>query len=115
MNESKMEERGERGLALYHCIYAHEGFEESAQKLFGLVRHAQSTHPGKERSLFLDIEGHRNVNGGFDADMLELQKEFVLGFLMQFLTQASMPLWTVRNQAGQSNDVPEGLNIQEKE
>jgi hypothetical protein len=72
---------GEKAVALYHCVYAHEGFEQSAQRLFQLVHDAQQQHPGKKRVLYLDIDGHRTSEGGFDADMFELQDEFLLGFL----------------------------------
>lgn len=63
-------------IALYHVIYQHEGFDAAAQMLFKLVQDAQQRFPGKRRKLFLDIEGHRNSNGGFDADMVELQERF---------------------------------------
>jgi hypothetical protein len=57
-------------VALYHMIYEHEGFEDSAQKLFKLVQQAQSLNPGKKRKLYPDIEGHRVKEGGFDDDIL---------------------------------------------
>ena len=66
-------------VALYHVVYAHEGFTEAANALFELVKRAQEQWPGKRRRLYLDIEGHRNSDGGFDADMLELQSEFLVG------------------------------------
>ena len=70
----------DRYAALYHVVHEHEGFAESAQNLFKMVQRAQQLQPGRKRVLFLDIEGHRNSNGGFDADMLELQTDFLLGF-----------------------------------
>jgi hypothetical protein len=113
MSEKQRQRQGERGLALYHVVYPEEGFRESAQKLFGLVKYAQSTHPGKERHLFLDIEGHRNGRGGFDADMLDLHK-FVVDFLMKYLCEASFPLGGIKNKGRQCDDVPEKLVILEK-
>src|SRR5262245_22629465 len=74
LKESKLasiESEG-RAIAIYHRVYPHEGFEESAQILFKLVQRAQLQYPGKRRLLYLDIDGHRNSEGGFDADMLEL-------------------------------------------
>ena len=71
----------DRGVAIYHLVPPHEGFEESARTLFGLVRRAQTVKPGRTRTLLLDIEGHRDADGGFDADMLvELQNAFLVGF-----------------------------------
>jgi hypothetical protein len=60
-----------RAVALYHLVYAHEGFDEAGQALFKLVQQAQKLQPNKPRLLFLDIEGHRNEQGGFDVDMVE--------------------------------------------
>src|SRR3972149_6969279 len=68
-------------VAIYHVVYEHEDFNHAANALFTLVQRAQHLQPGKKRKLFLDIEGHRNSKGGFDADMLELQKEFLTDFL----------------------------------
>jgi hypothetical protein len=51
-------------LAAQRCarvsVYHREGFEEGAQALFTLVREAQANFPNQRRSLYLDIEGHRN-------------------------------------------------------
>ena len=38
-------EAGADAVALYHVIYKHEGFEESAQNLFKLVQQAQRLVP----------------------------------------------------------------------
>jgi hypothetical protein len=109
-------EKSEGGrVVIYHRVYSKEGFEEAAQTLFRLVRQAQKTSPGAERVLYLDIDGHRNKAGGFDHDMFELQQHFILGFLMQFLTEVKMPLAAgARRQDGsaQSEDIPEMLNIE---
>jgi hypothetical protein len=47
----------EKGIALYHAVYAHEGFEETATILSELVRNVQQKMPGKRRILYLDIDG----------------------------------------------------------
>jgi hypothetical protein len=105
-------------VAIYHRVYASEGFDEAAQMLFRLVQQAQNTSPGADRLLYLDIDGHRNEAGGFDVDMLELQQHFVLGFLMQFLTEVTIPLaGGVHRKVDtpQSNDIPESLTIRSPE
>lgn len=102
-------EAGADAVALYHVIYKHEGFEESAQNLFKLVQQAQRLSPGKKRKLYLDIEGHRVEEGGFDADMLELQKEFLLGFLSPYLSEIHCPLVDETNLKPQENDIPPTL------
>jgi hypothetical protein len=113
---NQVEKSGGGQIAIYHRVYVREGFDEAAQTLFRLVREAQRTSPGVERVLYLDIDGHRNEAGGFDSDMFELQQHFVLGFLLQFLTEVNMPLAAgVRRKADspQSDDIPEALTIQD--
>lgn len=99
------------GVAIYHRVFAHETFEEAATKIFELIKKAQETMPGRGRFLYLDIDGHRNPVGGFDHDMLELQAEFMVGFLMPWLKQAVMPLADLANPKRQRNDLPEMLEI----
>lgn len=99
-------------MAIYHVVRSNEGFEESAQILFKLVQDAQARLPGCPRHLYLDIEGHRNQAGGFDADMYELQKDFLIGVLAEFLTEVSCPLVPqARNPNGQNDDIPPRLEI----
>ena len=98
-------------IAIYHRIYRRENFETAAKDLVGLIYAAQKQQPNVPRALFVDIDGHRNEAGGFDADMLELQKEFGIGFLLQFVQEIHFPLGSVRNSKGQRNDVPEKLII----
>ena len=97
-----------------HVVYAHEGFEESAQILFKLIQEAQQKRPGMKRKLYLDIEGHRNSEGRFDTDMSELQQEFLMGFLSAFLSEIHAPLMSTTNQNVQENDILPELVIQNK-
>jgi hypothetical protein len=107
-------ESGDKAIAIYHVVYTQEGFEESVQTLFKLVQEAQRLQPGKKRKLYLDIEGHRNSEGGFDTDMVELQKEFLLGFLSPYLSEIHAPLVSATNKKPQENDIPLTLVIQDK-
>lgn len=100
-----------KGVALYHVVFSYENFNVSAQILFGLLKNAQEKYPDIPRYLYLDIEGHRNLKGGFDDDMFELQKEFMLGFLMCYFTEINIPLGKFVNKKCQLNEVPEILEI----
>ena len=111
MNRQSKIESDDRAVAIYHVVYSHEGFEESAQILFKLVQRAQRVKPGKPRMLFLDIEGHRNSEGGFDADMFELQTVFLPDFLAQFLSEIHCPLFNASNRKHQENELPLELVI----
>ena len=104
-------EPGDNSVAIYHVVYSHEDFNHAATTLFELVRQAERVKPGMKRKLFLDIEGHRNSEGGFDGDMFELQQEFLLGFLSQFLAEIHSPLVSVTNSQPQIDDIPERLDI----
>ena len=101
----------EKRLALYHRVMRRENFEKAAKDLFYLLQTAQKKSPNHPRFLYVDIDGHRNKKGGFDGDMLELQKEFGLGFLAPFFTEVHFPLISVKNPNEQCNDVPTKLDI----
>ncbi len=88
-----------------------EGLEVAARMLFEPVRYAARTSPGEWRVLYFDIEGHRDEQGGHDPDMLEPEKNFVIGFLMRFHSEAHLPLITVRKSSPLLDDIPDGLMI----
>ena len=100
-----------KSIALYHLVFGHENFETAANHLFELMAHAQKEWPNQNRVLFLDIEGHRNKKGGFDHDMFELQKEFMIGFLCPFLAEVYMPFGHLINPRLQDNDLPEKFSV----
>lgn len=110
-NPENINQLKNKGIAIYHIVYENEDFENSAQILFDLIKQAQKNSPNQKRVLYLDIEGHRNKKGGFDNDMHELQRHFVLEFLMPYLNSAYMPLASVRNTKLQRNDIPDELLI----
>ncbi len=95
--------------AIYHVIQATEGFSESAHILLTLVHTAQKNQPGKKRVLYLDIEGHRNEAGGFDADTFKLLKEFLIGYLAEYLSEINTPLYKVANPNPQNDNIPAKL------
>jgi hypothetical protein len=111
---ARTDDEDDRDVALYHIIYPHEGFEESARALFGLVRRAQEVRPGKRRVLYLDIEGHRTSEGGFDADMRELQTDFLGSVLAPFVSAVHCPLGALRNPRPQNDDIPGELIIEDR-
>lgn len=94
-----------------HRVLVHETFENSAHTLLRLLHLAQRQAPHSERVLHLDIDGHRNLDGGFDDDMFELQTKFMTEILMKFLTHAETPLGSIRNPLPQNNNIPTVLNL----
>jgi hypothetical protein len=102
----------DRGVALYMSCSGTRGFEEPARALFRLIRRAQELNPGGRRMRFLDIEGRPAGDGRFDADMYELQHDFLLGVLAPFPTEAHCPLVTLRNPHPQDDDIPEDVIIE---
>ena len=103
-----------RAIAIYHVVYSHEDFEHAAQVLYQLVLKSEQDFPGRKRMLFLDIEGHRNSAGGFDEDMFELQKDFLGGFLFQFVSEFSCPLFRFTNPHPQNDGLLGELIIEDR-
>lgn len=99
-------------VALNHVVRCDESFEQAAAALIDLALEAQRIKSGRRRLRDLDIEGHRNAQGGFDHDMLELQRDFVLGFLMPFLSEAYLPLGSFTDPSPQQADIPGELTIE---
>ncbi|MET8260739.1 HNH endonuclease [Micromonospora sp. NPDC005205] len=97
---------GENGVAIYHDMRVEENFERCAQRLVEMVASAARTHPRKERYLYLDVQGHRNDVGGWDRDAYEIMGNFLLTYLMPYLTKAFTPLGACRNPRRQRDDIP---------
>jgi len=106
---------GRDGVALYHAVLADEDFERTVFNLLQLLQKAQREYPGQKKSLYIDIEGHRNAAGGFDRDMLELQSKFATDFLIQFLSRIVMPMATLENPHPQKDEVPGALTLISKD
>jgi len=104
-------EPDERTIAIYHNVYEHEGFDTTAQTLFKLVKSAEQEFPGRKRRLFLDIEGHKNSEGGFDSEMMEIQAKFLTEVLSPHLSEFSTPLGHCVNPKPQDNDIPPALVV----
>lgn len=98
-------------VVLYHDMLVSENFERCAERLFSILQSTQKQHPGKRRVLFLNIQGHRNSAGGYDQDAFEILQEFTLGFLLQYLSEAHTPLYTVKNSKPQRNDIPPAIKV----
>lgn len=113
-SETAMRSKPEnKGIAIYHCVYENEDFATSAKIIIELLSKAQEECPDKRRHLYLDIEGHKNSAGGFDGDMYELQRYFILEFLGKHFTTVHLPLFSVSMKEPQDNNVPNALLIQE--
>jgi hypothetical protein len=100
--------------AIYHVVFKNENFDTAARAIAKLVFRAQETAPNKKRCLYLDIEGHRNKRGGFDGDMFELQRHFLMGFMMPYLAELCIPLGRYINTKHQRNDVMPDVKIVSK-
>ncbi|WP_181138630.1 HNH endonuclease [Streptomyces sp. Ru73] len=102
-----------KGIALYHDMRVEEDFAKCATRIFSILKKAAAVNPGAPRYLYLDIQGHRNAAGGYDADAMEIVQEFLLGHLGPYLTEISTPLLQVRNPQPQREDVPDALYIRD--
>jgi hypothetical protein len=100
-----------REVVIYHVVFEHENFATAAPQIYKLVAQTQVQFPNRRRILYVDIDGHRDENGAWDHDMWELQRYFLLGFLMPFLNEVHMPLIAVQNNKFQRNDLFEKMEI----
>lgn len=101
-------------VSLYHVVGEEDGFERAAHDLFALVQEAQERFPGWPRLLFLDIRGHLDTLGRFEDAFVELQQEFMFGFLGPFLTAVDLPLVSALNPEPQRNDLPDKIVVAEE-
>lgn len=99
----------QESVALYHVMREDDDFESTADRLFQIVKEAARLQPGKRRVLFLDVEGHRNSAGGYDADAFEIMKEFITGFLGPWLSEMHTPLVDATRTDAQREDLPQTL------
>lgn len=98
-------------VALYHRVMRRENFEKAAKDIFDLLKSAQVKCPNMTRVLYVDIDGHKNHQEGFDRDMFKLQKDFGVGFLGKFFSEVHFPLIDFINPKPQCNDIPDKLDV----
>lgn len=96
----------DKGVAIYHVVKPNEDFDTAAKSIYQLVVEAQAKEPNQDRYLYIDIEGHRNKNGGLDHDMYELLTHFTLGFLGQYVKKIQSPMYSYNNPHDQNNQLP---------
>ena len=97
--------------AIYYSMEENHDFETAANILLNLIRDSQKDYPNKPRAVYLDIEGHRNEQGGFDTDTYELQTKFAMEFLLLYVSELHMPLISLSNTEEQINIIPDVLEI----
>ena len=102
----------QNALALIHSVKEHTKLEEAAQAIFEIVQKAEKEHPGKPRILILEIEGHRTEKNTFDTEMFNLQKNFIQKMMLQYLSEARMPLIDLKNKNKQRSDLPTGIKFE---
>lgn len=111
-NPEKTNQLHTQKINIYHNILAEENFEESAKTIFNLVKKSiKSDNINKKRVLFLDIEGHVNKNNNYDHDMSELQIMFIPNMILPFVSEVYMPLFSIKNDRPQKNDIPPNISI----
>ncbi|MEU9196484.1 HNH endonuclease [Streptomyces hundungensis] len=102
-----------KGVALYHDMRVEEDFTKCATRLFSILKSAAATSPGAPRHVYLDIQGHRDADGDYDADAREIMREFLPGFLGPYLTEIDTPLFHAKNPEPQREDIPDVLTIRD--
>lgn len=102
----------DNSVSVYQRIGPEETFEEAATEAFRLIRDAQQQYPDWPRVFYLDIEGHKGEQKGFDSDFFEFQQEFWFATIAHFVTAFETPLLGgLMNPNPQRNDIPDELSI----
>lgn len=83
--------------AVYHCVKKNDTFDKSAQDIYNLVVTTKNKQKNKEVHVYVDIDGHRNKNGGFTPDMFELQFDFLVQFLLKYVNSVTIPMGNFSN------------------
>lgn len=99
-------------VSVYLVVAADDTFEKAASDAIELIRKAEKRFPGWQRTFYLDILGHVDVNGRFSDDFTEFQQEFLFSVIGPFVTAMETPLTGgVVNPELQRNDVPDRLRL----
>lgn len=79
-------------IVLFHPIKADEDISDAVDGIWNLLQEAHNEFPGRELSLIIDIEGHRNENGGFTDGMYFLQETLCIPIIAAFVDKLTIPL-----------------------
>lgn len=101
---------GEKLVLIWHEMTIEEDFAKAASRIFQMLRNCQNRFPNKKRALHIDVQGHRNSEGGFDHDAFELIHHFALEYMSQYLTEVRTPLIHIINKRPQLS-LPDELVI----
>jgi hypothetical protein len=97
-----------KAILLTDLMRKSDDYAGSIARALGLLRHTMHKFPGKPRIFVLDIEGHRNGEGGWDADALDYQHALT-GVLAQWFTEVQVPLIHIKINGPQREDDIDGL------
>lgn len=79
-----------------------------------LTRKTVKEHKNQKRVLYLDIDCHRLADGTFDADMWELQFNFITQNLLYYYSEINLPIVKIINPYVQlEEDLPDEFVIYE--
>ncbi|MFD9717933.1 hypothetical protein [Streptomyces sp. NPDC059076] len=98
-------------IALYHDMAVYENFERCAPRIFEVIAKAQEVEPNVPRTLYFDVQGHRNSENRYDRDAREMLKHFLLDVALPYLTELHTPMYAAKNPRRQINDVPAEIGI----
>lgn len=83
-------------IALYHEITEGESAFKAIQNIWNLLRDAYESDEMDASpdniDLYVDINGHRNEEGGFTADMFLIQKKLFVNIFPAFVDEIHFPL-----------------------
>jgi len=93
------QEENTQTVALYHNIEENKSVLQAVTNIWNLIRDAYTSDKmdvdADTLELYIDIEGHRNDEGGFSEDMYLMQKQLFINILPAFMDSIHFPLGDV--------------------
>lgn len=107
-----VKQKDDKMIAVYHVVFEDENFNDAAIAIMELTRKTVKEHKNQKRVLYLDIDGHRLSDGAFDADMWELQFNFITQNLLYYYSEINLPIVKIINPYEQlEEDLPDKFVI----
>jgi len=88
-------------IALYHDIQQGESALQAVTNIWNLIQDAYASDEinadADTLDLYIDIEDHRNEEGGFTEDMFLVQKQILMQIIPAFVNSVHFPLGTAKS------------------
>ena len=103
------QEENTQTVALYHEIEENKTVLQAVTNIWNLIQDAYTSDrmdvDADMLELYIDIEGHRNDEGGFSEDMYLMQKQLFINIIPAFVDTIHFPLGDVEDRDADLEEV----------